>query len=162
MISEPICLWKSTHRQWQCWPLKRFPRMLFNERNQMQTIETTHSIITHPSAPTIIFRSQVTQWSAPSDDQSGFTQHTQFTSSGATDSSSNCNYLPQDSVGLSTLQIMLGADRCGYGSLTKLYTVSDYPMIQLSLPISFVDWWAECRKWSSDRRSLGSSDWEVY
>jgi hypothetical protein len=61
------------------------------------------------------------------------------------------------SMGLSTLRMMICVYRYSYWSLTRLYTVSGYAMIQLWLLISFVYWWAEFRKWSSDHRSCGSS-----
>jgi len=73
----------------------------------MQSIETTQATIAHPSAPTIMFLSRAKLRSAPSDDQGGFMRYARFTSSGATDGSSNRNYLPQDSTELSMLQIMI-------------------------------------------------------
>ena len=79
--------------------------------------------------------------SAPMEDQVGFARYARFTSTDATDRSSNRNYLVQDSMGLSTLQMMLGVYRNSYGSLTRLYTSSG--------------------EWSSDRRSCGSSVSEV-
>jgi len=41
------------------------------------------------------------------------------------------------------LRMLRGVHCCGYGSLTKLYMVSGYAMIQLRLRISFVYGWAE-------------------
>jgi len=48
-------------------------------------------------------------------------RYARFTSSDATDGSSNRNYLLQDSMELSTLRMMLGVYRSSYGSLTRLY-----------------------------------------
>lgn len=67
----------------------------------------------------------------PTEDQSGFTRYAQFTCSDATDGSSNRIYLLQISTGVYTLWMMIGVYRGGYRSLTRLYTVSDYAMIQL-------------------------------
>jgi hypothetical protein len=93
----------------------------------MRTIEPTQATIPHPSAPTIIFL-------APTKDQGGFTRYARFTSSDATDGSSNHDYLLYDSMELSMLRMMLGVYRSGYGSLTRLHTVSKL-LNQLRLPI---------------------------
>ena len=53
--------------------------------------------------------------------EAGFTRYPRFTSSDATDGSSNRNYLLQDSTELSTLRMMLVVYCFGYGSLTRLY-----------------------------------------
>lgn len=158
MFTDCIRPWESRHQQCQSWPLQRFPWIMSNKRNLMRTIETTQAMIAPRSAHAIIFLSRAKLQNAPLGNQGGYTWYARCASSGATGSSSNCNYLLQDSVGLSTLLIMLEVSSCSYGSLTRLYVVSGYAMIQVWLPNSFVYWWAVNRKWSGNRRLCDSSD----
>ena len=69
--------------------------------------------------------------SAPTEDEGGFTRYARFTSSDATDGSSNRDSLLRDSMESSTLLMMLGVYCSSYGSLTRLYTVNGHAMIQL-------------------------------
>jgi len=102
--------------------LQRCSRISSDECNRIRTMYPTQATIAHPSAPVIIFLSAVR--SSPTEDQGGITRYARFTSSDATDGSSNRDYLLQDSMELSTLQMMLGVYCRGYRSLTKLCTSS--------------------------------------
>jgi len=81
--------------------------------------------------------------STPTKAQGRFTRYARFTSSDATDGSSNRNYLPQDSTKLSTLRMVRSSSN-GFGRSTT--TTQNESLMQLR---------------SSDRRSCGSSEREV-
>jgi len=74
------------------------------------------------------------EWSAPPEDQGGFTWYAQFTSSNATDGSANHDYLLHDLMESSTLWMMLGVYYHVCRSLRTLYTVNKI-LNQLWLPI---------------------------